>query len=52
MERLAAKAETAERIVPETKDALLELLATPHYNCDPVKSDEQLAARNRGPGEN
>jgi hypothetical protein len=46
MERLAAKAEAAQRVAPETQDALFELLATPHYNCDRVKCDEQLTARN------
>ena len=47
MERLAAKAEVAQRIAPETQDAVFELLATPHYNCDRSKCDERLTARNR-----
>jgi hypothetical protein len=47
MERLAAKAEAAQQIAPETQDAVFELLATPHYNCDRTKCDEQLKGRNR-----
>jgi hypothetical protein len=47
MERLAAKAEAARQITPETQDAVFELLATPHYNCERIKCDEQLTARNR-----
>jgi hypothetical protein len=47
MERLAAKAEAAREIAPETQDAVFELLATPHYNCDRIKCDERLTVRNR-----
>jgi hypothetical protein len=47
MERLAAKAEAARQITPETQDAVFELLATPHYNCERIKCDEQLTVRNR-----
>jgi hypothetical protein len=47
MESFAAKAGTAQQIAPETRDTVLRLLATPDYDCDRVKCDEQLQARNR-----
>jgi hypothetical protein len=47
MERLAGQAEVAQRIAPETQDAVFELLATPHYNCERIKCDERLTVRNR-----
>jgi hypothetical protein len=47
MERVAAKAEAVQRIAPETRVAMLKLLATRHYDCDQVKCDEQLQVRNR-----
>jgi hypothetical protein len=47
MERLAAQAEAAQQIAPETQDVVFELLAMPHYNCDRIKCDERLTVRNR-----
>ncbi len=47
MERVAVRAEAAQRIAPETRETVLKLLATRHYDCDRVKCDEQLQVRNR-----
>jgi hypothetical protein len=47
MERLAAKVEMAQRIPPETRDTILKLLSTRRYDCEEVKCDPGLQARNR-----
>jgi len=47
MERLAAQVETAQRIAPETRDMILQLLSTRRYDCEEVKCDPGLQVRNR-----
>jgi hypothetical protein len=47
MERLAAQVETAQRIAPETRDTVLNLLSTRRYDCEEVKCDPRLQVRNR-----
>ena len=47
MERLAAQVEMAQRMAPETRDTILKLLSTRRYDCEEVKCDPGLQARNR-----
>jgi hypothetical protein len=47
LERLTAKAELAQRISPETRRVLAELLAKLHYDCDRLRCGARLHERNR-----
>jgi hypothetical protein len=47
MERFASRAETAQRIAPETRDVVAKFLVLRRNDCGQVKCDEQLQVRNR-----
>jgi hypothetical protein len=45
LERLAARAESAQRLSPETRKAVTDLLAQSHYDCDRLKCGPRLQER-------